>query len=512
MKTTMESILNNEFDLKYTEIKKYNKELEEDKEMILNIIKNIRKEYLYDSKIHGFNHSVKVMLFAYLIAKSEKLDKIDTRIIIDAALYHDIGRSSDNEDAVHGLSSAYLIDEIDIINHKIYKDNPDNLKILKAIIDGHSTPDKKLELTALNYEVEDFERYKKLYHILKDADALDRKRFREGYNFSLNPDFLRTKKSKELIKLSEEINEIYKKEFENIVPEIKDDGIEKDCIHSIGFDFFKLSTVLKYGILSKSKLKELNIDIPRNFEGGNLDNWISVVDGSLIKENYSGMKEFISNGISFYCVTNYLEKGLEKGLQNQALESGLPYNKGLHKDEKYVYKEIPNSNILSIIIPENYKNTDINELNYIYNSLSIDLFKSKVDYYYNKVKNVPNIDFNKVKPALIEYENYLNDYHNSYGYEKEQIERELPNILEVPRKKVNAVIQEWIKAYYACKLNKNINEKISVSDTVINELNACDLDYSLINMENELLIFINNNIKNKDEQEKTYQNIFSTRY
>lgn len=505
MKTTMESILNNEVDSKYTEIIKFNKELEEEKDMLINIIKNVRKEYLYDSKIHGFNHSVRVMLFAYLLAKSENLDKIDTRIIIDAALYHDIGRQSDNEDLVHGLSSAYLIDNIDIVNHKIYKENPDNLNILKAIIDGHSTPDKNIENTALNYDVEDINRYKKLYSILKDADALDRKRFREGYNFSLNPDFLRFEKSKELIKLSEEINEIFKKEFENIVPEIKDDGIEKDCIHSIGFDFFKLNTVLNYGILSKSKLRELNINVPRNFEGGNLDNWISVVDGSLIKENYSGMKEFVSNGISFYCTTNYLEKGLGEGKQNQAIESGLPYNKGLHKDEKYVYKQIPNTNILSVIIPENYKDTDITELNYIYNSLSINLFKSKVDYYFEKVKNIPGIDYNIVIPILNEYEKCLNDYHNSYGIEKEQIERELPNILEIPRKKINAIIQHWIKAYYACKLKKNINETISVTDVVVEELKSCNLDYSFINTNNELIVFINSNLKKNNSQQDNIQ-------
>lgn len=495
METTIESILNNKVNSKYTEIIKTNKLLETDKNTLIDIIRNVRKEFLYKSKIHGFNHSVKVMLFAYLIAKSEKLDKVDTRIIIDAALYHDIGRQSDNEDTVHGLSSAYLIDNIDIVNHKIYKDNPDNLNILKAIMDGHSAPDKNMDIIALNYDVQDVERYKKLYNILKDADALDRKRFREGYNFSLDPKYLRIERSKELIKLSEEINEIFKKEFEKIVPKIEDDGIEKDCIHSIGFDFFKLNMILKYGILSKSKLSELNIDVPRNFEGGNLDNWISVVDGSLIKENYSGMKEFVSNGISFYCTTNHLEKGLGKGLQNQALESGLPYNKGLHEDEKYVYKEIPNTNILSIIIPENYKDADITKLNYIYNSLSIEHFKSRVNYYYEKVKEIPNINYDVIIPILKEYEECLNDYHNSTGEVKEQIRKNLPRILEVPRKKVNNIIQYWIKSYYACKLNKTINENISVTDVVVEELKSCNLNYSFVNTNNELLVFINSNLK-----------------
>lgn len=507
MTTTIVNILNNNINPRYKEIIKTNKEL--DTETLIRIIENIRKEYLYDSKIHGFNHSVRVMIFAYLIAQSEKLDKIDTRIIIDAALYHDIGRQTDNEDTVHGLSSAYLIDSIDIVNHKIYKENPDNLNILKAIIDGHSTDDEKMLNTGLNYEVNDMDRYIKLYKILKDADALDRKRFREGYMFSLNPKFLRTKKAKELIILSEEINEIFKKEFENIVPEIKEDGIEKDCIHSIGFDFFKMNMILKYGILSKSKLNELNINVPRNFDGGNLDNWISVVDGSLIQENYSGMRDFVSNGISFYCTTNYLEKGLGSGLQNKALESGLPYNRGMHEDEKYVYKEIPNTNILSIIVPGSYKNTDISELNYIYNSLSIEHLKDKIDYYYTKVKHIPGVDYKTIIPGIIEYKRILYKYHNSKGSKKEEMKDNLPILLELPRKKINCVIQYWIKLYYAYKLNKKIDEKISVTEVVKEELKSCELEYNIIDTNNELLVFLNNDLSKK-EQEKPKTKTFST--
>jgi len=504
---TIEDILNNEVDLKYKEIIKFKKEIDNEKDKINSIIKNIRKEYLYKSKIHGYNHSVKVMLFAYTLAKSEGLDEIDTKIIIDAALYHDIGRDSDNEDSVHGLYSSCKLDTTDIIKHEIYKENPENLKILKAIIDGHSIPDKKKDLIAENYEIEDISRYVKLYNILKDADALDRKRFREGYNFSLDPKYLRIQKSKELIGVSEEINDILKKEFENIVPTFNNDNQEKDCIHSIGFDFFKLSTILKYGILSKSKLQELDINVPRNFEGGNLDNWISVVDGGLIKENYTGMKDFVSNGISFYCVTTHLEKGLGSGLENKALESGLPYNRGLHDDEKYVYKEIPTTNILSIIIPEKYKNEDIENLNYIYNSLSIDLFKSKIDYYYERIKKVSNIDYNEIIPILQEYKMHLDNYHNAYGSDKKRIEKELPKVLENPRKKINTILQKWIKSYYATKFKKSTSNKITVTDAVIEELKTCDLDYSFLNTNNELLIFINNNLKknnNKSSSQKHF--------
>ena len=505
METTIVDILKGKYNL--SEILEYLNYLKDDIKFLLDIIKNIEKEYLFKSKIHGFNHSVRVMLFTYIIAKKQSLSKINTKILIDAALYHDIGRQSNNEDTIHGLSSAYLINKLKVVKHPIYQKG-ENLNLLKAIIDGHSRPDNDMLLCAADYEIHDVERFIKLYNVIKDADALDRKRFREGFNFSFNKDFLRTKEAKELINLSDEINKIYKAKLQEIEPNFPKEKVEKDCIHSIGFDFFKLESILKYGILSKSKINKLSLKIPPNFDGGNLDNWISVVDPLLIKDNYTGFKEFVKNGISFYCTINHLEEGLGVGNQDKALEEGLPYNKGYHKDEKYVYQEIPNTNILSIIIPKSYINRDILTLDYIFNSMDPLNFQNRIMYYLEKT-NSSNKDLKEINEYINQYIEILikyNTYHNICMKIDGVIEKEdntinynnLPSILEPIRKKINSAIQKWVKNYYSIVLKKN---QINVSDVVMYELTKSNFTFSALNTNDELLIIIQNNLLKGFEKE-----------
>ena len=146
---------------------------EKQKNFFREIVKNINKGKLYNSMFHGLHHSQKVLLFAYLIGLQENLDEVDMQIIVDAAVYHDIGRTDDSNDSFHGLYGANKIDKV--VTRDIYKEQ-ENLNILKGIIDAHSQ-DNKLEIIAINHDVENIERFMKLATILKDADALDRTRF-----------------------------------------------------------------------------------------------------------------------------------------------------------------------------------------------------------------------------------------------------------------------------------------------------------------------------------------------
>lgn len=174
-----------------------------DKMVIKRILKTIKKGVLYNSKLHGYYHSKRVLFFSYIIAKHEKLDKKDFQIIIDAALYHDIGRVNDKEDSLHGLRGALEIEKV--VDHPLYKDK-ENLNLLKAIIEGHSVDDKKKNSFIKKYNLTQINRYYKLYNILKDADALDRKRLFDD----LDEDFLRLNISRTLIKLAGKVNNIYK--------------------------------------------------------------------------------------------------------------------------------------------------------------------------------------------------------------------------------------------------------------------------------------------------------------
>ena len=168
----------------------------EDEKYLLDTVSSINTKVLYNSKIHGLYHSEKVFLFCYLIAKDEKLNEVERQIITDAALYHDIGRINDYEDSIHGYCSANRIE--DVVNNSIYEDK-ENLKILKAIVDGHSVSDKRRDRFIEDYEIIEVDRYYKLYDILKDADALDRKRFFDYSNSHLDERYLRTNISKDLV-------------------------------------------------------------------------------------------------------------------------------------------------------------------------------------------------------------------------------------------------------------------------------------------------------------------------
>ena len=103
---------------------------------IIYYLDDIKAEQLYKSDFHGLYHSQKVCFFAYLIGKHENLSETEMKILLDAAIYHDMGRENDNEDNLHGSASARLIDQV------VKYDNPTDMYYLKAIVDAHSKPDK----------------------------------------------------------------------------------------------------------------------------------------------------------------------------------------------------------------------------------------------------------------------------------------------------------------------------------------------------------------------------------
>ena len=226
----------------------------EQQEYFINKIKNMKRDKLYKSPIHGKYHSEKVCLFAYLLGCMKGLNDVDLEIITDAAMYHDFKRKNDSEDALHGMVSASNISDV-LPLEGVYA-NSVNYSILKAIIDYHSQPDHRIKTNFWFYEIpdEEYERYEKLAKILKDADALDRKRFSEKCNAALDPKYLRFEESGAMISLAEEINQAYYQMIEanqsENIPLAKERG---NCFHSIGFDFFRVDSVLKNGILSFSE-------------------------------------------------------------------------------------------------------------------------------------------------------------------------------------------------------------------------------------------------------------------
>lgn len=186
--------------------------LKQYKEFILSEIRKIKTRYIFKSYVHGLNHNIKVLLFALYIAYKNNLDDIDLKILIDACIYHDIGRINDIYDEKHGLRSAEVISKI--VDSKIYKDK-ESLNMLKAIVEYHSIPDKFNKRIFNKYKLQNYERFILLANILKDADGLDRLRTSiNNKTFSdLNPKYLRLDESKKLVKVSHIVNMIFYKKL-----------------------------------------------------------------------------------------------------------------------------------------------------------------------------------------------------------------------------------------------------------------------------------------------------------
>ncbi len=447
----------------------------EDEKYLLDTVSSINTKVLYNSKIHGLYHSEKVFLFCYLIAKDENLNEVERQIITDAALYHDIGRINDYEDSIHGYCSANRIE--DVVNNPIYEDK-ENLKILKAIVDGHSVSDKRRDRFIEDYEIIEVDRYYKLYDILKDADALDRKRFFDYSNAHLDKRYLRTNISKDLVKLSEEINNIYKSEIIGVKNKLPEPEVGTyECFHSVGFDFFKIGSVLKNGILSKGEMKKLGINKTTNFEGGNLNDYVSVVDARLIDKGGTAYSTFITNGVSFVCDVDKLYSSDEKYSKSYCIEKGIPYNKSLHKDEKYVYSKIEPQNIKHIFLSDEIINKDVRELIYIYNSLSYEILSNRINHYITNVSDVFSPNTNEINKLLDEYKKALEDYFILDVIEKSKIKKQFIKKLESYRIKINSIIQEWIYLKYIYELDRNYGDVITVDDVVSLELQKLDLNY-----------------------------------
>ncbi len=160
-------------------------------EKFRQILGTIQERKLYKGSImHGIDHVLRTSLIAGYIALKEGIDPNDFKMIIQAAMYHDIGRINDQEDSTHGRRASDKLDSI-----VLEQIEPEEKNILKAMISAHSVDDRYMSKVFESYGITDMERARILTCILKDADALDRVRL----GGSVDPAYLRTETSKKLI-------------------------------------------------------------------------------------------------------------------------------------------------------------------------------------------------------------------------------------------------------------------------------------------------------------------------
>ena len=424
----------------------------EDENFLIEKIKEIKKQYLYSSSFHGLHHSEKVLLFSYLIGKNQGLNREEMEILLDAAVYHDIGRENENEDAFHGMVSANRINPV-IGNKTIYQKQY-MLDILKAVCDAHSRNDSDMERAFDDYSLpqECYEMYKKIAIILKDADALDRTRFRKTASHALKESFLRSEYAKTLVNLAYSINAFYRDAIsENFYQRYnKPSEQETVCCHGIGFNFATLESILGYGILSAYAKKKKGLDGSRNFNGNNNELWISVTVGE-----GEAKEMFVDSGISFECGHSNLRKGIKS--TSQAQSEGLPVDSGRYSDEQFAFYEIPLENIRRIRINPKCLDINIDELNYLMGSMNYDSLVANIDSYLNYLRI--NYDYfpdvTMIEKLKTEYREFVAAFEKlSQGAQKRMLEvffKELESKTAV----LNQEIQKMMKDVFTNFLKKD---------------------------------------------------------
>lgn len=154
------------------------------------------KKYAYSSnkQFHGPNHVKRVAFHALAIASYEgELSDSEKEILVNASLYHDMGRVSDILGFDHGFRSAEKSVEKNIVNFEKKIDE----KMFKHIVGCHDMLSEKGNIIIeadKSLTSEQIEKTKKLYNILQSADKLDRIRLND-----LNPEYLNLDIAKKMV-------------------------------------------------------------------------------------------------------------------------------------------------------------------------------------------------------------------------------------------------------------------------------------------------------------------------
>lgn len=157
------------------------------------VLNNLDEKIVFKSEIHGMTHIERVCFLGLLLTNKLNLSDEDSRLVITACAYHDIGRQSEFIDAGHGKRAAEKVEKY--VNYR-----NDDLRILKASIEAHSESDHMMERILSKYKISDMTRAVLVSKVLKDADGLDRVRISD-----LEPGRLRFKESLGLIDFAEDL-------------------------------------------------------------------------------------------------------------------------------------------------------------------------------------------------------------------------------------------------------------------------------------------------------------------
>lgn len=160
----------------------------------------------HQSHVHNERHIENVILYAGLISSLEGFRFREQLLALEAAKYHDIGRTDDGR-TPHGLQGAAILSE------KLQERfDEDAIAIIQTAVAYHEPDDdlSRLEQLMVKYEVPADQQAtaRKISLCLKDADALDRTRFFQK-GITLDPKFLNHTSARQLVKFACQLQETY---------------------------------------------------------------------------------------------------------------------------------------------------------------------------------------------------------------------------------------------------------------------------------------------------------------
>ncbi len=142
-------------------------------DLLLHSYDRLQNGRLYESAYHGPGHIGRVMLLGPIIAMQQRFSERETKLLLIACGYHDIGRINDYRDEQHGKRASDMLPKIPGLGV-----TAGEMTCIQAAVATHSTNDEKIDAFAKEYGVtaENLDLCRMLCKGLKDADNLDRVR------------------------------------------------------------------------------------------------------------------------------------------------------------------------------------------------------------------------------------------------------------------------------------------------------------------------------------------------
>lgn len=226
---------------------------------------------------------------------------------------------------------------------------------------------------------------------------------------------------------------------------------DNTLIHGISFDFWKMESIFKNGILSKNEALKLGINYSRNYHGKNNDDYISMIRYIYVND------EDINGAYNLY---------VKDGIGLIVEDTPYIYDKGVlefhRSDEVYVKDRVSPKNIKGIILNEEILKKDISELKVLpINSVSYVYIKHICDNIIEYLKDYNYLVSND------EYNNYLRKLYFISGIYREVTNSESKKALKEEFRKalleLNKFMAENYKEAFCKVLGKN---DISVFDII----------------------------------------------